>query len=118
MLTDSEKKKKQHIKELHSFRNKMTGSKLIWFDSLTQKKQFDLLFEWKSEKYYNKLQKPEVKFLKRRKYSFFKSYEITKIIEYPPSIKHFTNLRKRLSRYSVRLSQMRNTAIDILLNNK
>lgn len=113
LLTEEEKKKRQHQKELKSFRNKMTGSNLIWFDSLSEKRQFDLLFEWKFEKYHNNLEKPSVKYIKKR---YFGQKE--KNIEYPSSIKHFIKSRLGRGKYSVRLSELRNTTIDILLNKK
>ena len=49
MISVKEKKKRQHEKELKSFRNKM-GQNIVWFDSLSKTKQFDLLFQWKKEK--------------------------------------------------------------------
>lgn len=113
LLTEEEKKKRKHQKELKSFRNKMTGSNLIWFDSLSEKKQSDLLFEWKFEKYHNKLEKPSVKYIKNR---YFGQKE--KNIEYPSNIKHFIKSRLGRGKYSVRLSELRNTTIDILLNKK
>lgn len=102
-------KKKQHLKEMKSFKNKITGSNLVWFESLSEKKKWDLLFEWKSEKYNNKLDKPKVRFVKRmgRK---------VKVINYPVSFKHFLKSRKRAWRYRARTNELRNSAIDLLLN--
>ena len=45
-ISNYEKKRRQHEKELNSFRNKM-GSNIVWFDSLSKTKQYDLLFGWK-----------------------------------------------------------------------
>lgn len=87
-------KQEKHIKELKSFRNKM-GSKIYWFDSLSEKKQYDLLFAWKKFKYFNKLKKPEYSFFyKRVPIDSNKPYGRKKIVRdkkliYPPSLKHF-----------------------------
>ncbi len=115
LLTEEEKKKRQHLKELKSLRNKMTGSKLIWFDSLSEKKKWDLLFEWKLEKYNNKLEKPEVRYIKRR---VFGKVVKQKNIDYPSSLKHFTKSKIGRGKWRIDKSEYRNTAIDILLNNK
>ena len=64
MISKKEKKARQHKKELKSFRNKM-GSHKIWFDSLPLGKQYDLLFLWKTDKHYNKLEKPLKSFSRR-----------------------------------------------------
>lgn len=48
-LSNKDKKSRQHEKELASFRNKM-GSNIVWFDSLSKRKQYDLLFQWKKLK--------------------------------------------------------------------
>jgi len=64
-ISNYEKKRRQHEKELKSFRNKM-GSNIVWFDSLSKTKQYDLLFGWKREKSSNKLQSPEDKIIFKR----------------------------------------------------
>lgn len=115
MLTDSEKKKRQHQKELKSLRNKMNGYNLIWFDSLSDKKKWDLLFEWKFHKYHNDLKKPDVTFV--NKWLFGKRRKV-KQINYPANLKHFLKERMGRGKYSVRVSEVRNSVIDILLNNK
>lgn len=114
MLTDSEKKKIQHKKELKSLRNRMNDMNIIWFDSLSTNRQYDLLFEWKSEKYFNKIKSPKVKFIRKRKP--YRKYETIKIIEYPPSLKHFIINRKAINKWKVETSAIRNATIDLVLN--
>ena len=57
-ISEKESKRKQHEKELKSFRNKM-GQNIVWFDSLSLTKQYDLLFQWKRERHNNKLTNPK-----------------------------------------------------------
>ena len=45
-MLEKERKKRKHKKELKSLRNKM-GKNIIWFESLSPKKQYDVLFLWK-----------------------------------------------------------------------
>ena len=49
MLSNKEKKRRQHEKELNSLRNKM-GKNVIWFDALNKTQQYDFLFRWKKKK--------------------------------------------------------------------
>jgi hypothetical protein len=113
-LTDNEKKKRQHEKELKSLRNKM-GKNLAWFDSLTKDKQYDVLFLWKKNKYNNDLKKPKVRYVKR--YSYVKGgYSIIKVIDYPPNLKHFIKDLRLKFRFKVDKSVLRNSAIDLLLS--
>lgn len=119
MITDKEKKNRQHRKEVNSLRNKMNGPNLVWFDSLTKESQFDLLFEWKREKKTNKLIKPEVFYKKRRvlENGVFK-FKLVKFIKYPPSLKHFIIKSKNKIRYRIKANRKRDAVIDILLNKK
>lgn len=119
MITDKEKKNRQHKKELNSLRNKMNGSNLVWFDSLTKKSQFDFLFEWKKEKHNNTLKKPEIDYIKMRviENGRLKTKSV-KTMNYPPSLKHFINISKYKTRYQVRLNRKRDAIINILLNEK
>jgi hypothetical protein len=115
-LTDNEKKKRQHEKELKSLRNKM-GKNLAWFDSLTKDKQYDVLFLWKKNKYNNDLKKPKVRYVKR--YSYVKGgYSIIKVIDYPPNLKHFISELKLKGKFRVSKSRFRDSVIDLILNEK
>ena len=101
-MTEKEINNKQHIKELKSLRNKM-GPNIIWFDSLNTERQFDLLFEWKVEKYTNKLTTPTY----------------TRVwIDYPPSLKHFIKGKRKEYKYLTNIVSNRNSAINILLNDR
>ena len=115
MLTDSEKKKIQHKKELKSLKNRMSTPNFIWFNSLPINKQYDFLFEWKSEKNSNKIKTPKVRYIKKRKY-----YGGTKlkVVEYPANLKHFIMERKDFGKWIVDKSSIRNSSIDLLLNHK
>jgi hypothetical protein len=115
-LTDNEKKKRQHEKELKSLRNKM-GKNLAWFDSLTKDRQYDVLFLWKKNKYNNDLKKPKVRYVKR--YSYIKGgYNIIKVIDYPPNLKHFISELKLKGKFRVSKSRFRDSVIDLILNEK
>jgi len=116
MLSDKEKKQRQHKKELKSFRNKM-GSNIVWFDSLPLAKKYDLLFEWKSEKHNNTLKSPETKKVKRRN-PYLRKWEYLDVVSYPVNFKYFILVRKNSRRYKPSVVSLRDTTIDILLNKK
>lgn len=116
MLSDKEKKRKQHEKELNSFRNKM-GSDIAWFDSLHTTQKYDLLFEWKEEKYKNKLTEPKVTKIKRRN-PFLRKWEFVEVTSWPINFKHFIKSRKNSRRYRPNVANLRDATIDILLSKK
>ena len=101
----SSDKKNQHKKELNSLRNKM-GSNIIWFDSLTVKRQYDVLFLWKREKYSNTLESVEI----------LKIRGIT-IKKFPVSLKHFLKKIKKMDRFKPLISNIRDTKSDFILKN-
>jgi hypothetical protein len=118
-----QKKRKQHEKELKSFRNKM-GSNIVWFDSLSRKKQYDLLFSWKSFKYLNKITKPEyvTKYKKipldpLRPWGPKKTIKL-KELRYPASLKHFIIECKDMREYKPNVIKVRENTIDLILNQK
>lgn len=122
-LSNYEKKRRQHEKELNSLRNKM-GSNIVWFDSLSKGKQYDILFGWKRIIYMNKLTKPQyIKVSKRvpidptRLYGRKKTINRMELI-YPPSLKHFIQDCKKNIRYQPMVQNIRQTTIDILLKEK
>lgn len=117
-ISNYEKKRRQHEKELKSFRNKM-GKNIVWFDSLTKTKQYDLLFGWKKEKEYNKLQVPEKKTITQPSWMGFRR-KMTKvtITLYPASLKHFIEKCKQNPNFRPSITKVRDAAIDILLNTK
>lgn len=110
-------KQEKHIKELKSLRNKM-GSKIYWFDSLSEKKQYDILFDWKRHKYLNKLKKPEYVFFNRRvPVDPKKPYGRKKIVKdkklvYPSSFKHFI-LKYYIDPY---FQPIKKTKRDVIIN--
>jgi len=113
-LTDKEKKKRQHEKELKSLRNKM-GKNLVWFDSLSKRKQYDVLFLWKQHKSFNNLEKPKVRYVKAFLHSG-RGIQMIKVIDYPPNLKYFIEDLRLKFRFKVDKSVLRNSAIDLLLS--
>lgn len=110
-LSNREKKRRKHKKELKSFRNKM-GINIIWFDSLPIEKQYSLMFNWKKEKYFKRsIVVPEIKKIRMRRY-----IKIIKI--YPPKLKHYVRIIKKSKRYMSNVCDMRNATIDLLIEGK
>jgi hypothetical protein len=103
-MLEKERKKRKHKKELKSLRNKM-GKNIIWFESLSPKKQYDVLFLWKHEKRFNNLTEPKI--------SKSRWGEITL---YPPNFKHFINKLKKQHNFRVNKQTLRENAIDLILN--
>jgi len=117
-ISNHEKKRRQHEKELKSFRNKM-GKHIVWFDSLSKTKQYDLLFSWKREKNSNKLQAPEEKTILRPTWvSFRRKMVKEKVTSYPVSFKHFIIKCRVNPQFQPSRTKVRDAAIDILLNSK
>lgn len=118
MISEKEKKSRQHEKELNSLRNKM-GKSIVWFDALNKKQQYDLLFAWKLEKFRNTQNKPQKKTLFKRVggWSSNGGFHTTKkqieVISYPPNFKHF--LKSIKPRFSVSISKMRESQLQHLL---
>lgn len=111
MMSIRTRKRLQHEKEMKSLRNKM-GSHLVWFDSLSLRQKYDLLFAWKSEKHMNRDIKSPKKIKVRKR---------GRIIEktiYPTNFKYWISLRRISNRFRTRIQSVRNSAIDIILNQK
>lgn len=95
------------------------GSNIVWFDSLSKTKQYDLLFSWKKEKSSNKLQAPEEKTILRPTWAGYRRKMVKqKIISYPASIKHFIVKCRMNPNFQPSRIKVRDAAIDILLNSK
>ena len=117
MLSDNEKKRRQHEKELNSLRNKM-GKSIVWFDALNKTQQYDILFRWKKEKHRNNLTTPQKKTLYKKISGFVNGrYQVVKreieVISYPPNFKHF--IKDMKPRFSVNVSKMRESQLKHLL---
>lgn len=116
MLSDKEKKRRKTLKELKSFRNKM-GSNIVWFDSLNKQKQFDLLFEWKREKYSKRFvenpytEKKRVLVLENGRWR----RKLKDVTIYPASLKHF--IKRVKPKYRPNVVKVRETTIDMILKN-
>ena len=123
MISNRRKKQIQHEKEFKSFRNKM-GSNIVWFDSLSKTKQWDLLFAWKKLKSKNKLTKPEWTIVPKRvpvdPLRPWGRARVTKVnqLNYPPSLKHFILESKSSGQFHPIVTKLRETTIDMILNNK
>jgi hypothetical protein len=122
-LSNKEKSRRKSEKELNSLRNKM-GSNIVWFDSLSKRKQFDILFGWKRTKHMNKRTKPEyVEVAKRVPIDPQRPWgrkKVVKVMElrYPPSLKHFIATCRKNPSLQPRIQNIRQSTIDILLNSK
>lgn len=103
-MLDKERKKRKHKKEMKSLKNKMSNH-LVWFESLTTKKQYDVLFLWKHEKRFNHIIEPTI--------SKTRWGHVTK---YPPNFKHFINKLKTQHIFRVNKQTLRENAIDLILN--
>jgi hypothetical protein len=103
-MLEKEKVKRKHKKEMKSLKNKMSNH-LVWFESLSPNKQYDILFLWKHEKRFNNLTEPII-----TKNSW------GDITSYPPNFKHFINKLKQQSRFKVNKQTLRENAIDLILN--
>lgn len=117
MLSNKEKKRRQHEKELKSLRNKM-GKNIVWFDALNKTQQYDVLFAWKREKKINTRTKPQKKTMVRKVGGFFNGRYKTvrkeiEIVSYPPNFKYF--LKNIKPRFSVSVSKMREAQLQHLL---
>ena len=111
MLSDKEKKLRQHKKELNSFRNKM-GKHIVWFDALTSNRQYDLLFIWKKEKYKRK----DILVPTKSKYEYGNRHKLQMTdTKYPASIKHFLEVYTLDSRFQPSKVRIREASLNLIL---
>ena len=110
MQSKKSKRLRKINKELKSFRNKLDGENLIWFNSLTSQRQYTVLLNWKNAKWLDK--KPKTKVRKWNKK--LKKFELV----YEPALKfkHWVKITK--SRFVPSRKNVRNSTIDIILNEK
>lgn len=119
-ISDKAKREKRQNKEFKSFRKKM-GANIIWFDSLSEKKKWDLFFGWKKEKFKNKLLKPEWVTINRRvlvdptKLLGPRKIVKEKVLKYPPSLKHFILDARNSPLFKPSVTKVRQNTIDMLL---
>lgn len=112
-ISEKERKRRQHYKELKSLKNKMSGPNLIWFNSLSLRRQYDFLYDWKSEKHFNITKKLEISYVPLRGWGIIVPFK-----EYPPSLKHFIKKSQKRMKYRVHISKLRDTTISALLETK
>ena len=114
-MQDKEKKKRQHQKELNSFRNKM-GTHIVWFDALANNRQYDLLFLWKREKHNRK----DITEPTKSKYAYGNPYRLNCLtyIKYPASIKYFLETYLKDSRFQPSKVRIREASLNLILNKK
>ncbi len=124
MISKKEKKKRQHTKELKSLTNQLSGSNLIWFQSLTREKQFDLLFMWKKHKHENKTKSVQIVYrpvkepIDPKRPWGLKKIVKKRFLQYPASLKHFIKSCRLKPLFTISRQRVRETAIEILLKNK
>jgi hypothetical protein len=107
MISNWEKKRRQHERELKSFKNKM-GVNIVWFESLHEKSQYDLLFSWKKEKNNNRLDSPKKIKIK------YGGHKIDSV-KYPASLKYFIKKTKNSRKYKPNKDRLRDAALEIIL---
>ena len=110
-LTNKQKKIRKLEKELNSLKNKLDGSNLIWFNSLSKERQFDFLIEWKREKW-NKRGIQKTREIKKYNH-YTRKLKVFKI--YPVSLKHFIKDCRSTIKYKPSVSKYRDTFIESLL---
>ena len=113
MESNKSKSNKKHIKELKSFKNRL-GKNLIWFNSLSTEKQYDLLFMWKKEKW---LSENGLRPKLIVKYNFI-TRKREKIRNPELKLKHWIIPWRYSGRYNAAKSKIRNSTINIILNEK
>lgn len=94
------------------------GKNIVWFDSLSKTKQYDLLFGWKREKSSNKLEQPEQKTILRPFRVGYRTMIKQTTTSYPASLKHFIIKCRVNPNFQPHRTKVRDAAIDILLNSK
>jgi hypothetical protein len=106
--TEQDSVKLRQAKEFDSFCKKVRLNNRIWFDALSKTKRYDLFYEWRSEKYNS---------VEKKKYVMLRHWKI-EIIVYPAKLKHFIKEKKKEFRYQPRKSNLRESAIDFILDKK
>jgi hypothetical protein len=104
-------------KEFNSFKKKMIGSNLVWFESLNTKRKWDLFYEWKRVKYHkSKNLKSPVK-VKRTLWDYTNNVpKDVSIMIYPASLKHFIKEARNSYKYKVEKETLRDKTIDMLFD--
>lgn len=106
--TEQDSVKIRQAKEFDSFCKKVRVNNRIWFDALSKTKRYDLFYEWRTEKY-NSVEKKKIVRIKMWRMD---------IAVYPARLKHFIKEKKQEFRYQPKKSNLRESAIDFLLEKK
>ena len=106
--TTEDSGKLRQAKEFDSFCKKVRVNNRIWFDALSKTKRYDLFYEWRTEKY-NSVEKKKIVRIKMWRMD---------IAVYPARLKHFIKEKKQEFRYQPKKSNLRESAIDFLLEKK
>jgi len=104
-------------KELHSFKNKLHGKNLIWFESLSDRKQRNVVHQWKRYKFLRKENNNTPRYIRTWNYNTNMG-EWTKVIEYKPKLKYFLKDIQSMRSFRVSTQDIRNNTIEQLLNSK
>jgi hypothetical protein len=106
--TEQDSEKIRQAKEFDSFCKKVRVNNRIWFDALSKTKRYDLFYEWRRESYNS---------IEKKKHVMLKGWRI-EIVLYPAKLKHFIKEKKKEFRYQPRKSNLRESAIDFILDKK
>jgi hypothetical protein len=96
----------RQAKEFDSFSKRVRVNNRIWFDALSKTRKYDLFYEWKFEKY--SVEKKKIVRMKM----------CGSNIVYPAKLKHFIKEKKKQFRYQPMTSNLRDSMIDYILENK
>jgi|LakMenE01Jun11ns_1017448.scaffolds.fasta_scaffold9541328_2 hypothetical protein len=106
--TEQDSVKIRQAKEFDSFCKKVRVNNRIWFDALSKTKRYDLFYEWRRESYNS---------IEKKKHVMLKGWRI-EIVLYPAKLKHFIKEKKKEFRYQPKKSNLRESAIDFILDKK
>jgi hypothetical protein len=95
----------RQAKEFSSFCKKVRVNNQVWFDALSKTKKYDLFYEWKKEKHNS---------VERKKKIMLRHWKI-EIVVYPAKLKHFIREKKNEFRYKPSKTNLRESAIDFIL---
>lgn len=100
--------KARQAKEFESFCKKVRVNNRIWFDALSKTKRYDLFYEWRVEKHNS---------IEKKKIVRIKMWGLDMAV-YPAKLKHFIREKKIEFRYQPKKGNLRESAIDFILDKK
>ena len=100
--------KARQAKEFDAFCKKVRVNNRIWFDALSKTKRYDLFYDWRKEKHTS---------IEKKKIFKVKMWGMT-IPVYPARLKHFIREKSQEFRYQPSKKNLRESAIDFILDKK